>query len=618
MMKKNRLLLTTIFSLFYLLSTGQIEKDSLILEQSFMSIVGSPSKEDSLVRALKNKIDFKNDTLADYFDFVRTKFLFRTGQMDRALETTEARIKNAHNIERNDAKYYNLRGAIYSLQNKSNEAISEFIEASRKYEKQGNSLRAALIKNNIANIYFGLNRQEKAYGYLIACFDVLKDYPENEYYPRILGTLSISAALTNRFIEAREYADKGLVIAHKNNDSVALAILNYAKGELALNEKDFDRATSYLKISISIAQQFNLDQYRLLAQILLMKTYNELEIYDEAIKVGENSFLTAQKLPNKTTFIAIHRGLQYAYSQLYNYEKAFYHLKELELLKDISRNEKIESKSDSLLIAFESEKKDLAIKMKDLELVQADEKDKNQQLFVAVLLLLLIALLGFILLYVRVKQIQLLKIGLKKEKDILSASIEGEKNERERISSELHDGISSELTALKIKLSNENISQETILKIAELQNDVRRMAHSLSPSRLEALGLNNALAEHCKQLNSENTKIHFNSNLENYKQEMNETHVNILYRTVQELIQNALKHASAKNIDVQIIYNAEIEKINITIEDDRKGFDMKETMVNRNGTNRIKAIGGDIEYESHLEIGTTVIISVNTKEIEKK
>jgi signal transduction histidine kinase len=418
-------------------------------------------------------------------------------------------------------------------------------------------------------------------------------------------------------VESRNYADQGLAVAHEKNDSIALALLNYAKGELAITEGDYERAESYLKISISIAQQFNLQQNKLLAEILLMKTYNLLKQYEEAVIIGERSLLTAEKLPNKTTFIAIHRGLKDAYNKLNDYEKAFHHLFKLDSLKDLTRNESIESKTDSLLIAFESEKKDLAIQMKDLEIIQTEEKVKSQQLFVAVLILLLIVLLGFVILYIRTKKTQLLEIELKKEKELIHAAMEGEKKERIRLSSELHDGISSELTALKIKLSNEQSDQAIIQQIGELQNDVRRMAHSLSPLKLKSLGLSKSLSEQCSQLSTEQTKVHFTTNLDAIQFKWNENAVNIIYRTTQELIQNALKHAEAKNIDIQLFYNDENKNLSITVEDDGKGFDAKDSIVNPNGQKRIQALGGEIEYDSIIGRGTTVMININTNDIEK-
>ena len=201
-------------SFYGLFSWGQIQKDSIFLEESFLSIIAQPQKEDSLLNVIETQLDLRNDTLNDYYDFIRSKFYIRSGQLDKALAVTENRLNDGYNLELQDGKYHNLRGAAFSMQNKTNEAINSFIEASRKYEARGNHLRAALIKNNIANIYFGLNKHEKAYSYLIQCFEVLKDFPENEYYPRILGTLSISSALTNRFVESREYADRGLAVAH--------------------------------------------------------------------------------------------------------------------------------------------------------------------------------------------------------------------------------------------------------------------------------------------------------------------------------------------------------------------------------------------------------------------
>ena len=615
-MKLTASITATFFVLCALISNAQLKKDSLFLEEAFTDILATPEKEDSLLVIAHEKLPTDNDTLADYLDFIHAKFLFRTGQLDNAFTLIEKRISHPFNTAQNDGKYHNLKGAIYSLKNKNKVAINEFITASRKYEQNGNLLRAALLKNNIANIYFSLNQHERAYEYLTDCFTVLQAYPENEYYPQILGTLAISAALTQRFNEAETYANKGHAAALKANDSIALAIINYAKGEIALSENDFDRAASYLKISVSIAQQFNLLQYRLLAEILLMKSYNLQGDFANAITVGERSLAIAKQLPNKTTFIAIHRGLQEAYRQRGDYKNAFYHLQQLDSLQVVTRNESIVARTDSLLIAFESEKKDLALAVKDLELEQVDEKVRNQQLFVAVLLLILIAILGFIILYIRTKKTQLLEMELKREKELLTAAIEGERKERIRISSELHDGVSAELTALKIQLSNEQQDPRIIEQISAIQRDVRRMAHSLSPIKLAHLGIVKALHEHCQQVSTPATTVHFSTNIEDGTIQWKEMAMNIVFRALQELIQNALKHAMANHIDVQFLLHKDTNNLRISVEDDGVGFDPTNITVNTQGKERIAKLGGEMEYDSKPGAGTTVMIHLKRKDIE--
>jgi signal transduction histidine kinase len=615
-MKLTAFITATFCVLCALKSTAQLKKDSLFLEEAFTGIIVTPEKEDSLLAIAYEIFSTDNDTLADYLDFIRAKFLFRTGQLENAFILIEKRINHPFNTGQNDGKYHNLKGAIYSLQNKNRDAINEFINASRKYEQNGNLLRAALLKNNIANIYFSLNRHEKAYEYLTDCFNVLKAYPENEYYPQILGTLAISAALTQRFNEAETYANMGHTAAIKANDSIAMAIINYAKGEIALSQNDLDRSLSYLKISISIAQQFNLFQYRLLAEILMMKTYNLQGDFGNAITVGERALAIAKRLPNKTTFIAIHRGLQEAYRQRGDYRNAFYHLQQLDSIQVITRNESIAARTDSLLIAFESEKKDMALVMKDLELEQVDEKVRNQQLFVAVLLLILIAILGFVILYIRTKKTQLLELELKREKELLSAAIDGERKERIRISSELHDGVSAELTALKIQLSNEQQDPSIIEQISTIQRDVRRMAHSLSPIKLEYLGIIKALREHCQQVSTSSTAVHFSTNIEDKTIQWKETAMHIVFRTLQELIQNALKHASANHIDVQFLLHKDSNTLRISVEDDGVGFDPSNITVNTQGKERVDKLGGEMNYDSKPGAGTTVMIHLKRKDIE--
>src|SRR5690606_28970543 len=137
------------------------------------------------------------------------------------------------------------------------------------------------------------------------------------------------------------------------------------------------------------------------------------------------------------------------------------------------------------------------------------------------------------------------------ERNLFFAVNDGEEKERKRMAYELHDGIASNLVAIKLQLENNtnNLSlSNTLDLIGNTHQEVRKIAHNLMPIDFKSQNLVEAIESFCQECNSAKLPVHFQTN-------SNQIHLNkeksiVLYRTIQELIQNSLKHANAKQIDV--------------------------------------------------------------------
>ena len=591
---------------------SQFTKDSINIEKAFNALIKNPDSYPSKLEELEEHYGNKTDSIKDVLDFAHGKFLYRTGQFKEALELIESRIQHSFNTELNDAKYHNLKGAIYSLQNKNTDAINEFIIAIRKYEAQHNLIRAALIKNNIANIYFSLNEHEKAFPFIKECFDEMRNHPQHPYYPSILGVLAISENNIGRIDSSRVHANMGLKVAYKKKDSTALAVLNYARGETEMSVGDIETALPHLKIALSISRQFNLTQYELMSHILLMKAYIKKGDNKTAISHGKEAERIGVNNRNQTTTIAIKRGLSEAYSGIDDFRSAYNYRISMDSLVKERRNNEARALTDSLLIAFETEKKEKDLALKDLEIAQQENQISKQKWFFSAMIIIVLSLIIFIGIYIKYKKIQIKKQQYESEKAILNSLKEGEEKERKRLSTELHDGLASDLTGLKIQLEQlSDVPKNLINTVSNIHQDVRLISHNLSPVILGERGLIVALDYYVKQINAPHLNVNFSHNI---KQPLVLTHNAelLLYRTLQEIIQNALKHADCSEISVQM-YLRDFQ-LSITVEDDGKGFD-KEKMINSHGLmsikSKIKTLGGTVEIDSSENNGTTYFITIN-------
>lgn len=203
----------------------------------------------------------------------------------------------------------------------------------------------------------------------------------------------------------------------------------------------------------------------------------------------------------------------------------------------------------------------------------------------------------------------------------LNALIEGEEKERNRIAQDLHDGINGDLSAIKFQLmafknqltndvGKENLDK-SIAMIDTTCEQVRTISHNLTPYTISQYGLSVALEQFCNKMNHAVVLIDYQWFGEELVLPKNmETG---LYRIVQELVQNAIKHAKAKEI---LVYCNNLgEFLNITIEDDGVGFDENKQTKGIGLINiekRVNYLNAKMEIESSNQ-GTTILISIPLK-----
>lgn len=205
-------------------------------------------------------------------------------------------------------------------------------------------------------------------------------------------------------------------------------------------------------------------------------------------------------------------------------------------------------------------------------------------------------------------------IQLEQEKQLVATQsvLEGETAERTRLARDLHDGLGGMLSAVKLNLFDMKkdviIEEEDVFrfnKVLEMldksMRELRRVAHNMMPESLSRYGLNIALSDFCDSL--PNVKFHRFGNNERLNQKLEI----IVYRTVHELVNNALKHAEATEINVQLLQ--EEDRVSVTVQDNGKGFD---PTVKTDGIglisiqNRVTSFNGTMNICSKTGEGTEV------------
>ena len=212
------------------------------------------------------------------------------------------------------------------------------------------------------------------------------------------------------------------------------------------------------------------------------------------------------------------------------------------------------------------------------------------------------------------------------EKRVLNAIIQTEEKERRRLAKDLHDGLGPLLSTVKMAISSlsqmenepkiKEIIHNTDYVISEAIRSLKEISNNLSPHVLDNFGLASAVKSFSSKVGSTQAlHISFNSNMYNDRLAYN-TEV-ILYRVICELINNTLKHAQAKNIDIELTRHNKM--VTLVYSDDGIGFDVNEVLSSKNEgmgysniNTRIKSIKGIINIESSKNKGIKAIIIVNS------
>jgi len=210
------------------------------------------------------------------------------------------------------------------------------------------------------------------------------------------------------------------------------------------------------------------------------------------------------------------------------------------------------------------------------------------------------------------------------ENRVLNAIIVTEERERQRFAKDLHDGLGPLLSMMKmsvsallkadLKQSDKEIISNVDNLITESITAIREVSNNLSPHILDNFGLISAINSFVAKVTKNNSvQINVFSNKTDIRFDYNKEVV--LYRVILELIANTLKHASAQNIGITILFND--KSILVEYKDDGKGFNIEEVSQTHTGmglsniTSRIKSIHGELEIQSKPNDGVVFFIKVN-------
>lgn len=491
----------------------------------------------------------------------------------------------------------------------------------------------AILYNNIGGLWMRQDQNDKALYYLRTGEKIATDNKQYAILAYIYGTMGGVYNQKHNVALNRYYSEKGLQLARQCNEAEALQAAAINLG-ISYEKDDPAKALHYFHIALDFDNEAFYFS-KIIPFIGIGETYYQEHNYalaeqslDTAISMG-NQFKMADALK------ASHEMLAQVYAGEGKYKQAFDEQEEYTQLSDSIFNARKVALINQLDTRYRTAEKDEQIIKNNDKITQQKSiiREKNMWLAGISGFILLLATL-FVTLYknnlhrqrlqaekIRNLQQQQDILQQKKEIDQLKAMINGEEKERARLARELHDGIVAELSVVKMNFSalkNRYKSleyaedfTEAIQLLDDTALELRKTAHNLMPEILLEQGLAEAVHAFCEKVSNSSSSLQVAFHLSGFLPRFDSVFELSLYRMIQELIQNIIKHAKATEAIVQ--FNCHDPLLIITIEDNGIGLN-KEKLGNYAGTglrnimSRVKVLQGQFDLHSVADKGTSVYI----------
>ncbi|MFL9833450.1 ATP-binding protein [Chryseobacterium terrae] len=659
---KNHLITICIFLSVYIQSQQLIPLNEKSYSDSLKTVVNSKADNNAKANSYfllsnfyrntdpllsKNYLE-KAKALSPKTSLNKAKYYYYEGQhflesnKEKAAVSFQKAIQEFSKIKTEEADFYIASSWYnYGVTQKNKEGypflVKILVEKSiPQVEKYKNHKTLGQLYSQLAIILTYNAEFEKAFEYNTKAIKILeKNAPHSpELFFAYLNTAS-NFCYQAKGDEAKKYLDKAEKLIRSYPESSANASFYYGKTLYFITKQKNEEALPMIDKGLVYAKKSN---QNLLTQMFYLNKY---DILRKQNKLNEAKNVLENILSEKTLIIdannrkTFYNQLSSLNEQMGNLKEALIWEKKYSKLNDSLSSENVKLELNKLETKFRTAEKQKEIANLNTEKAQKELEinKKNQYLWLLVfaslfLVILIISIYFYTKKLAREKEInhsqKLKEIAQQEELKITKAILEGEEKERERVGKDLHDGLGGMLAGVKINFSawaSQNLEPENKQNFNEILNqldysvtELRNIARNLMPESLLKFGLETALKDLSefytrKDLHIDFQAININSNLSLAVQ------INI-FRIVQEILANAVKHSEAKNILLQCSQSNDV--FLITIEDDGKGFSQDfaktKSMGLQNLKTRVDYLKGKMEINSDDE-GTAINIELNTHAI---
>ena len=548
-------------------------------------------------------------------------------------KTLELSRKNKHKVI--EVRSINNLGMLYWNQGNYKNALHYFLEGLKLNQNlpDDKKIKNSIFYNNIGLIYQELNVNSKALSYHIKAYEERKKDNQLKEQASSLNNIGICYHSMNKNKEALENFHAGLKIAIQSHNLIDYYKITENIGNTLQSERKFKESIIYYQKVLDIKDSVAINPKTFLGVYTgLISAYNESGQPEKGLFYGKKGFEILKKNPNiehySSPFYQQMSRSSYMLGDFVKgeeYSNAF-----ATVLKRNFSTDNAKSIAD-LEIRYETANKEklLAENKAKLFEVEIETGKKNTLLLISALLILFVALISIFIF----RQQKLKSKQQKQEYQLKNAIVKIEnqnklQQQRLSISRDLHDNIGAQLTFIISSVDNikyafpsadlnlnhklSTISEFTRATIQELRDTIWAM----NSNEITFEDLHSRILNFIDKAQKCQANISFKFIIQPTLKDMKLSSVMgmNLYRTIQEAVNNSIKHASAKNISIEI--NDCNGKIQIIICDDGIGFD--ENQINKgngllNMEKRIEEIKGKITFSKNETDGTQIEILIKNK-----
>lgn len=536
----------------------------------------------------------------------------------RAIFETEQDLLGVANVWVNEGVVHYYRGDF-------DQAAASYVQAVELYDEIGEVGRQSVTLGNLGAVWMEAKNPEKAVVYFTKGLDVARQMEDTASMISALVNLGLGTNGVGDTLKAVDYYLQANTLAELTSDYRNQMVINNNLSDLYSKRRQFSEAYVHSLASLtyarSVEHKFDLAEATLNFGHLhmVMGNLDSAAFYLlEAKELGEE-LEAADLLASANLYLS-----EVAFKQN-NFKQAYSYLDEhLEIRQSVFGEEQMARLND-LEVRYQTAQKDKRILAQDLQLERNQSRLEKERLIrngIAAAGLLSLIIFGSVWYNLRQKRLldQKRMDVMESEKQLnqIQAFVDGEEEERRRIARDLHDGMSSSLSATKLMMEgikthiqeeSRPMLQTAIEAIDTSSKELRRISHNMLPEVLLKYGLVEAIDTFIQPINS-NGKINVVFQHYGVGKIQHSSLELVAYRVIQELINNVLKHAEAHNMLIQL--NQTDQHLYLTVEDDGKGFVVGtgDGVGMKNVRDRVSYVQGELEITSSPGNGSSITITL--------
>lgn len=520
-----------------------------------------------------------------------------------------------------EAGGYSIIGTVYKNRGDFESSLKYQLKGLKIAEQLNDGPELASSYNNIGILYKKMRRWDEALPYYIKANHYAKRFSKKRTVALTYNNIGTIYLEKKMWDKVESYYDTAWKLANESGDTYAMATVLANMADLYLGQEKYDKAIKVTKQCLGY-DKANEDKYGMfMSYFQLARAYSQLQDYssfelyaDSAEHIARTEQLNRELIDLiswKSTVSLLRKDTATAFR--------FYH--EARTINDSILTEATAKQVSELQTQYETEKKEQKIALQQSEL---SRKNFIIVAICAVMLLIVLLAYSYYNRYRLKQQTKLQKAVMREQELATEAVIEAEEKERKRIAGDLHDGVGQLMSAARMNLSLvanevkfENVEQKAAFeKALSLVDDsckeVRAVSHNIMPNALLKAGLASAIRDFLHKIDHRVLEVNLYADGMNDRLPPNIEMV--LYRVVQECVNNVIKHSGASKLDITLIKDE--EGISVTVEDNGQGFNPAEKHAEdagiglKNIQTRIHYLKGTIEWDTAPGKGTVVMINV--------